>query len=786
MISGVSEVIIKTISYIWEIRMLGVCVVGLLVLAFVSFSQHKREKSVLYAICVLILLVYGPSIISYLAGLSSDSLAELERPSWQEAKFFISTVSGLIESSPARRVVAVLGVLLIVAGGIILLIRIAFKSFKNQALIITGAVLSVGSISLVIGGLLLDFDSSRRQIEEVKNNYSGKTIQPIGTPKNVRVVVYIGESTSIMNMQLYGYVRPTTPKLVARVKSDEGMIVFNKAFSTHVHTSPSLMDALGLSVESASDRNEIIYKRKYESIVDVLNRAGISTALISNQGRHGTWNIGNSAVFREVAVVSNSIKSVAAGNNESRISRPYDGDYFNSTIGSIFQSKGPQAIFLHSYAGHGPYLQNIPADFHSPVDQLFSQIKPQGLVGDQLKNPNLLVQDVENYDSAIRYVDHVVDDLIHGFSSESEPVIFLYFSDHGDSPWSGRGHDSSRVLHEMVRVPLLIYFNDLARKELEQQYKELKAVAASDEPVGLNYIAGTVLSLFGIEVDSMPPTLMNADKERRYLASLIIRELGGEATKSAIFPFGPNNASIRDDSDIATRVFRASRVNSTDSTICYHRSNNLARARRATLVTKCLEIDIAVANGGTEIEVFHPPALPTGLQLATLLQTAAASGTALWLDGKDLDVRHCQTLAAQLSAWKNRLSSPVLIELSPFVDMQSDVWRNCAAQLRSDGMRVSYYVPPQPAEECAAAMSVHSGVAPACSKLQRAIQLAVSSGMFTDLSFDFSQLGAVQAVTDAKKLKWNTWGVQPENLSDPNLKSFGLIIVDVAGDPNHY
>ena len=38
-------------------------------------------------------------------------------------------------------------------------------------------------------------------------------------------------------------------------------------------------------------------------------------------------------------------------------------------------------------------------------------------------------------------------------------MILIYFADHGESPATARGHDSSRLTYEMLHVPFLIYFN---------------------------------------------------------------------------------------------------------------------------------------------------------------------------------------------------------------------------------------------------------------------------------------------------------------------------------------
>ena len=69
------------------------------------------------------------------------------------------------------------------------------------------------------------------------------------------------------------------------------------------------------------------------------------------------------------------------------------------------------------------------------------------------------LNEVEHYDSTISYVDFSVSNAIELINSSSAPWVFIYFSDHGESVFSNKGHDSSRFEHEMVRVPLIMFFN---------------------------------------------------------------------------------------------------------------------------------------------------------------------------------------------------------------------------------------------------------------------------------------------------------------------------------------
>src|SRR5690606_8248841 len=53
-------------------------------------------------------------------------------------------------------------------------------------------------------------------------------------PLPLNIIVYIGESTTMMNWSLYGYPRDTTPKLAAFDRDHPGLLIFHNVLSTQV------------------------------------------------------------------------------------------------------------------------------------------------------------------------------------------------------------------------------------------------------------------------------------------------------------------------------------------------------------------------------------------------------------------------------------------------------------------------------------------------------------------------------------------------------------------------
>ena len=67
---------------------------------------------------------------------------------------------------------------------------------------------------------------------------------------------------------------------------------------------------------------------------------------------------------------------------------------------------------------------------------------------------------VNCYDDAVAYVDWLLDSMIRHAADRSEPVSLIYFSDHGEAPLLGTGHEATRHSAYQVEVPLLFWAND--------------------------------------------------------------------------------------------------------------------------------------------------------------------------------------------------------------------------------------------------------------------------------------------------------------------------------------
>ena len=155
-------------------------------------------------------------------------------------------------------------------------------------------------------------------------------------------------------------------------------------------------------------------------------------------------------------------------------------------------------IFLHSYAGHGSFGGYSSLIDNSVKFSYPSYINEKNLLGKNYSNYNL----VKEYDTAIKYIDKSLELTVScTFQKAQElnrPAIFIYFSDHGESPASGRGHDSARLTYEMIHVPFIMIFNEKAHELYNDKIKYLNEI--KDQNASLKIISEIILYLFEVDI----------------------------------------------------------------------------------------------------------------------------------------------------------------------------------------------------------------------------------------------------------------------------------------------
>ena len=181
---------------------------------------------------------------------------------------------------------------------------------------------------------------------------------------------------------MYDYFRATNKKL-EKFNNQNSLIIFDNIYSTHTHTSPSLLDTLTIKDEN-NDDNKIKIASEYKrfTLTDILESKSINTKLYSSQAKSGSWNSASSIIFKNANKKIYSSKYNLGNANNINIDKPYDHEFLVSLIKEIKKDTINKNFYVfHSYAGHGNYKKNIPKSYHQKVDNFYSRFNNEAIFG---------------------------------------------------------------------------------------------------------------------------------------------------------------------------------------------------------------------------------------------------------------------------------------------------------------------------------------------------------------------------------------------------------------------
>ena len=765
---------------------------GCLALAIVLVLSHRRWMAAIVLVIGVMWLLYAPSLMNWIHHLGSDSFSEAQNFDLAEALNFLESLSQVLRREGLRATALTLAM----GGGVALaLFGLAAYLARRRFWTATGN-LAIGAMALIIAPLVLQlqpafsaFHSNSAIYRNITENFHGHDHRKEfkeGTVNPLNVVLYIGESTSSLNMGIYGYPRQTTPELSRLQSESDNLLVFHNVFSTHTHTAPSLLEALSVGIDLSEDFFPIEYRTRV-SLVDLLNQANIPSTLVSNQGPAGTWNLASTIVFRNVGEKEFSFNSTWFGDLEGRASRPLDHEFLLPALERLarLDQPGPRLTVLHSYAGHGPYLRSIAKDFKQPVDD-FLEARPAGaIVGSSLANPDRVVQTIDEYDSAVRYVDHTVAAALRRVQAAPWPSAFVYFSDHGDAVYTGLRHDSSRFVHEMARIPYLVFFNDAAAEQFPGVLAQFREASINENVSTLAQFPASLLSMFGLEiVDGFYQGVGLDDAER--LPPILTRETGTGFSyirlgSRAHAGTGSAGDAPQEATDSHTVVFRSQRQGVDPNTrLCLHRSNTVGKALRGAKVAECLHTEWGLPADASS--------LPPGYgDLDAILSVASGFGLPAWISVNGLSsVAECRALEQSLEARAHAEGPATLLMFSAETPWHEPDIGACIVSLRAKGFRIGLELQPEVAARCEAIGAGRAERHDPCAALFSPIQQAEHLGIFTDLGIDFAVAGALEELDVPSGLALNTWGVQLHQIGSADLSRFQMVAVELAGDPNDF
>jgi len=241
---------------------------------------------------------------------------------------------------------------------------------------------------------------------------------------NRLVVVAIGESSTRAHWSMYGYPRATTPHLQSIARE---LICFSNCLATAHLTPFALRDSLTSVVKSGRS-----------SIPAIAAAVGYDSVLLSAQGHWSDIDGADELLFkacRDRVYACEHVKPPF-----------YDADLIPFLASEMRRKTPIQTVFLHFYGSHIEYSHRYPTSFARISDDLNDEV-----VGKLAPSRRARVN---NYDNSIAYTDEVLCECISMLKAEHREVVFVYFSDHGETPLVSNRDVRN---HELFEIPFFIW-----------------------------------------------------------------------------------------------------------------------------------------------------------------------------------------------------------------------------------------------------------------------------------------------------------------------------------------
>ncbi len=282
-----------------------------------------------------------------------------------------------------------------------------------------------------------------QQTQRDRLTAQAKAIAPVITQAGPStVVLVITDSINRDNMGLYGYGRPTTPRLQAhRAQAGEQMAVLKNAWSVDASTLPALRNLFHFGLPDSENPPHVLA---------LARAAGYKVWWISNHD--------DLAIEQQHARFADVVDMV--NRTPGRASASLDGEILDCVQEALADtSTERKLIVVHLMGAHPHYSLRFPPDanpFDDGVDAVENGLVKEG-------RSAWVRRFRQAYDAALLYHDFVVSELLQQTRTAGKPGDYrawLYLSDHGQEV----GHVSDRAGHSPstasgYRIPAIAWRN---------------------------------------------------------------------------------------------------------------------------------------------------------------------------------------------------------------------------------------------------------------------------------------------------------------------------------------
>lgn len=279
-------------------------------------------------------------------------------------------------------------------------------------------------------------------------------------------ILVIGESSSRKNWKLFNQEElNTTPKLIERLKNDEGLFIFKNVVAQSISTRqavPSMLTDQPLIWPNGEPN-----KNATNSIVSLASKSGYVTAWLSNQAAIGRFD-GVIAAYADEA-------DTKAFLNPSSFSAQgtYDEVLIPSLMRQIENNK-KSFVVMHTLGSHFKFTHRYPNNF--------DYFEPKG-------------EELSEYKNSILYTDYFLENIITNLIKINKSIALIYVSDHGQGLPDKKCDISemNRFTVDSYEVPALVWLSEEYMRKNKEKINKLKE--NSETPYTNSAIFQTMIDL---------------------------------------------------------------------------------------------------------------------------------------------------------------------------------------------------------------------------------------------------------------------------------------------------
>ena len=299
------------------------------------------------------------------------------------------------------------------------------------------------------------------------------------------LVLVVGESARASSFQLLGYGRQTNQQLVQL----DQLLVYSNVSSCGTSTAVSL-PCMFSDLAQADYSDSRVQGR--ESLLDVLNRAGLKVVWIDNNT--GSKHVADGVEEKSVADDDDPRWCSSAG--------CFDDILVDQLAQLMDAEQPPDVVILHQKGSHGPsYHERYPTDF-----ERFSPACNSNQLEDCSRE-----EIVNTYDNTIAYTDHNLGQIVDLLRSRAEQfdAAMLYVADHGESTGENgmylHGAPQFMAPSEQTHIPMFLWLSPTfsQARGLDQQCLQQR----TDASLNHDNLFHSVLGVMDVQTRAYQPEL---------------------------------------------------------------------------------------------------------------------------------------------------------------------------------------------------------------------------------------------------------------------------------------